>query len=127
MIIPDDLQRSAHRSGYEYAWQRADALAVVEHLVAADLAILGGEVWLVGRGGLLAIIPQREGAPAVEHWTCERHLEEPWLSYVARSAAEARIAIQQIPDFSSAQIPTDYTVHYNLTWEPDAVAEIDAV
>jgi hypothetical protein len=127
MIFTDDLEKSAYRSGNEYAWRRTHALAAVEQLLAADLAVLGGEVWLVLGHDLLAAIPQRAGAPSVEHWTCDRDAGESWRAYVLRSAAEARVAIHQIPDLSSAEIPAGYTVHYNMSWESEAQSASDIV
>jgi hypothetical protein len=90
-------------------------------LAQAQLAILGGETWLVAGDAVLAVVPQIDGLPALEHWSCERRSAESWSAFVARSATEARRAIQSIPALTSADLPEGAVVHYNLTWvsEPE--------
>ena len=120
MVLTQDLQSSAYRSGDEYAWKRGDALRAIESLTTAGLAILGGEVWLIAGDDIVPIIPQKDGVAALEHWTCERHGGEQWRAYVFRSATEARSAIQRLPDLTSAAVPTHARIYYNITWTAES-------
>jgi hypothetical protein len=120
MIFTDSLESSAFCSGEEYAWQRADALRAVESIAAAELAMLGGEVWLVVGDTIQAAVPQVAGATAIEHWVCDRREGEAWHAYVARSAREASEAIRNIPDLSRAVLPDQAIVYYNIVWASEA-------
>jgi len=120
MILPHDLETSAHRSGEEYGWQRIDALRAVDAVTTAGLAVLGGEVWLVVGDSIWGVVPQRCGAPAIQHWSCERRGDEAWAAYASRSATEGRQAISSIPDLSSAVLPERALVYYNLTWASES-------
>lgn len=120
MTFTESLESSAFRSGEEYAWQRADALRAVESIAAAELAILGGEVWLVVGDTIQAAVPQVEGATAIEHWVCDRLKGEAWHAYVSRSALDAGEAIRNIPNLSRAVLPDQAIVYYNIVWASEA-------
>ncbi len=116
IAFPSDLEQSAHRSGTEYAWRRADAKRAARHLADFSHAILGGELWLVHGTEIWGVVPQRVGPPGVYHWAVERGASEPWPSYVARSCSETLAAIDALPPEGEAEISPGADIFYNLTW-----------
>jgi hypothetical protein len=116
MSLGVDLENRAFRFGPEYAWKRDDALRAVDALEQAHLAIFAGAAWLVAGGAGLAVVARAAGLPINEHWSCERRSAEAWSAYVARAAADARRAIQSIPEPRPVDLPEGAVVHYNLRW-----------
>jgi len=116
MRFASDLEERAHRSGEEYAWRREDAKEAARALAASGRAILGGELWLVRKGEIWGMLPQKSGPPAVYHWESEREALESWTEYVARSCSEALAAIDDLPSGGEVDAPQGADVYYNLTW-----------
>lgn len=116
IAFPEELERSAHRSGVEYAWRRNEAKLAARHLSNLSRVILGGELWLVRGQSIWGVLSQRAGPPAVYHWEIERGSSEPWESYVSRSCSEALAAIDALPPTGEVDIPPGADVYYNLTW-----------
>jgi hypothetical protein len=68
-LLPDDLRKTAYRSGGECAWNKADALRVLEILAANGCAVLGVDIWIATAPG--PTIP----TPFVYDWDPERARE----------------------------------------------------
>ncbi|HEY77761.1 MAG TPA: hypothetical protein G4O09_01455 [Dehalococcoidia bacterium] len=47
--FPENIEENAFRMRSEYAWQKKDLEPVFNHCVKANIAILGGETWIVRR------------------------------------------------------------------------------
>lgn len=45
-LLSDDLRAAAYKSKREYAWNRADALRVVDVLLLNGYVVLGVDIWL---------------------------------------------------------------------------------
>ena len=117
MRFTRDLETSAHRSANaEYAWRRPDALRAARAVTDSGFAILGGELWLVRGKKIYGVLPQVSGPPGVYHWTCERHEDESWSAFVARSYSETSAAINRFPREGEVDMPPGAEIYYNLTW-----------
>ena len=68
--LPAELLARAFRApNGELAWARADAVEAAKALAALDMAILGGEVWLIQPdGGISGVIPSASEGGSVHHW-----------------------------------------------------------
>ena len=93
MNAPDEIPESLRLAGItppgiegeDLAWNKADALAVVESLRGTRVAITGGDVYSLVSWGCL---------PTGEAWECDRlHLEDS-LAYARRSRDAAMAFIQ---------------------------------
>jgi hypothetical protein len=88
-LSPDLLARAFRAGNGEVAWTREDAARATDALADAGLAILGGEVWLVGDGGWWdARIPTADGDAAVHSWAPDppvRQDSESWAEFCART------------------------------------------
>src|SRR5258705_12481419 len=71
--LPDDLLESAYRANTESAWNRQDAIRVVQVLSSLGYRILGVDIWLPTDPG--PTIP----TPFVYDWTCRA--DTPSKSY----------------------------------------------
>ncbi len=80
--LPDRLKRSAYRTSNEAAWQRQDALSVVEFLQSLDYGILGVDIWI-----------PTSAAPTIPHKIYDLDLSsltvEEWGNFVEMSCKEA--------------------------------------
>jgi hypothetical protein len=112
----DEIETAALRCGGEYAWRRADALRAAHALADKELAILGGELWLLHETEVFGVLPQHSGAPAVYHWRCERMPSESWSQFVTRACSESVSAIQDLPPEGEVETPAGAEIYYNLTW-----------
>ena len=89
--LPDALLARAFRArNGDLAWTRDDALRAAEALAAGGLAVLGGEVWLVGDDGWWdARLPTDDGTPPAAHsWAPDppdRQDSESWAEFCART------------------------------------------
>ena len=82
-----------------------------------EMAVLGGEVWLVVGSTIHVGIPLLEGGPpGVYAWNCDRLPGEGWRVFVARSAVEARNAVETLAAEETAALPAEGRLMYNLTW-----------
>ncbi len=110
-------QRAFRASNGEYAWQRQDIAAAVHELMDSDLAVLGGEIWVIANGQIHAC-PPVEGVGTVIHWGCERKPGETWKDFVHRAGAYTLEAINDLGKDAEAEIdmPVDGRVFYNLAW-----------
>jgi hypothetical protein len=64
------------------AWRRPDALAVLQELASTSVAVLGGDVLVLGPQGFTH-------SPTGDNWTCNLSSGESWTAYAARSRRKA--------------------------------------
>lgn len=124
--LPDDLVACAFRArNGELAWTRRDAGRVADALAAAGMAILGGEVWLVGDDGWWEPrIPTGEGEPAAVHsWAPEppaRQDVESWAEFCARTRDYTAVVLAAAEVEALAPVPVRDRLRYHLTWVSEA-------
>ena len=46
-LFPSNIEGKAFRLGQEHAWQKTDIEAVFGYCIEANIAIIGGEAWVV--------------------------------------------------------------------------------
>jgi hypothetical protein len=120
MVRLEEMEKVAafRSSSGEFGWTREQAATVIAILREQSLAILGGELWLVlnGARGWTGLIPQQEGPDAVYAWETKRNPNEPWGTFVNRSADDSTAAVEKWPD--SVELPRNLQgrILYNLTW-----------
>jgi hypothetical protein len=68
----------------EVAWTQEDALQVLDQLRGMPVAILGGDVYSSKTGHLM---------PTYDNWCCDRHADEDFAAFAARSQ---RVAAEYI-------------------------------
>jgi hypothetical protein len=110
----------------ELAWNKDDVASAIAELIAANFAVLGGEVWLAVRKAEIPPLTQLndkrfilgliKGKDYVFHWDCEKKADETWSEYVRRSGQEALSHIRKmnVEDFVSPELAG--AVYYNLTY-----------
>jgi len=113
----------------ELAWNKDDISSAITELIAANYAVLGGEVWLAVRKAeippltqlndkrfILGLIKGKDGKDYVFHWDSEKKANETWSEYVKRSGQEALSHIRKmnVEDFVSPELAG--SVYYNLTY-----------
>jgi len=103
-------------SSGEYAWSQNNVARALEDLRRANLAILGGEAWLVVGSSISGLIPCRRGHQTVFHWECDRQRGESWPTFVDRSSAEAAAAVIGLRVEEEALLPEGGVIVYNVTW-----------
>ena len=112
--VPEELARTAFRSGNEMAWKQGDCTAAIEWLRSVGRAILGTELWRVDGSTIRTAIWTKAG-PAIYCTACDPLQNERWGDYVERSANSAigSIASFRWPD-DSTESPS--LVYFNITW-----------
>ena len=73
------------------AWRRPHALAVLQELASTSVAVLGGDVLVLGPQGFIH-------SPTGDNWHCDLSLGESWAAYAARSRREAHDYIHRYPE-----------------------------
>lgn len=116
-----DLLARAFRAGNgEVAWTREDAARAAEALADAGLAILGGEVWLVGDGGWWDTrIPTAEGDAAVHSWAPDPPIRqdcESWAEFCARTRDYTAVVLAAAELDAIVPPPLRERLRYHLTW-----------
>lgn len=80
--LPISVQQKSLRSVNESAWAAQEALQVIDHLDAQEVAILGGEVWLPG---------PTHPFPFVYGWDVRSKREnESWSQFMQRASQLAK-------------------------------------
>jgi len=116
MKLPSDIEKKAFKSGNEYAWKQDDIPSVIEALLLAKQAILGGELWMLQGNKIIGLIPQKSGPPAVYPWETERINGERWDVFIKRCAEETQNAIAKYSvDEDMFLLPGD-KIYFNLSW-----------
>lgn len=113
--MPKEVAAAALVVGREAAWQQSDCAAAIDALAGAGYAILGWELWLLGRAGRVqASIATADGS-AIWCASCEPLPEERWDDYVQRSQ---RLAAEGIAAFSWPEDACEppRPVYFNITW-----------
>jgi hypothetical protein len=117
-MFPAELEREAFRTDNgEFGWTRVQIPIVVDILRSRGMGILGGELWWVRDGASVwALIPQRNGPPAVYPWVTNRRPAERWSDFVDRGANDTLAAVERFPE--PEDLPPDLggRILYNLTW-----------
>jgi hypothetical protein len=118
-VLPASLESSAIcGANGEFAWHRSAAIDAMEVLVHSNLAILGGELWLV-EGERINTAPHlRSGLAAVARWvTDDMRRGELWTDYVDRTAEQTRRTIQDFEEWHErVDIPSSAEVYYNISF-----------
>ena len=117
-MLPEQIKANTFYSHTdEYAWQRSYVADAVEALANHDYAILGGEVWIVENGQILAVPRLRSGENSVIGWdTKEKEETETWNQFVLRTAKEALAAIESLDAEEEVMPEVRSKVYYNLTF-----------
>lgn len=79
---------SFHPSLFIYAWKRNNLDKLFEEVMAGNIAILGGEAWVVSEDQSFGIIPLRDGSRDVLSWKISLKKGEQWYDFVERSVKE---------------------------------------
>lgn len=82
------LTAAFHPSLFIYAWKRNDLDKLFEEIMASNIAILGGEAWVVEGEKTFGVIPLRDGDKEVLSWKIKIQKEEEWYDFVERSIKE---------------------------------------
>ena len=82
------LTGAYHPSLFIYAFKRNVLDKLFEELLQSNIAILGGEVWLVEDGQSFGVIPLRDGSKTVLNWKISSLKGEEWFDFVGRSVKE---------------------------------------
>jgi uncharacterized protein (DUF2164 family) len=121
----------------ELAWNKDNVASAIAELIAANYAVLGGEVWLAVQKAevppltqlddkrlVLGLVKGKDGKDYVFHWDCDKKATETWSEYVRRSAEEALSHIQEmnVEDFVSPELAGG--IYYNLTYTSEEVSNV---
>jgi hypothetical protein len=112
--IPEELTRTAFRSGEEMAWKQEDCAEVIEWLRKAGCAVLGMELWLP-ESGMIRTGIRTESGPAIYCTACDPRDNERWDDYVERSAKSTMDSIASFRWFEDSVEPPR-PVYFNITW-----------
>jgi hypothetical protein len=110
-LLPPALGRAGFRMGNELAWLRPDAIAVLDEFERLGLGILGAELWSVRNGQVFACLPDGYDGWTTTDW---RKSEEAWVTFVARSVAEAKTNVMSRPEGHGMVPSPAYSVLYNF-------------
>lgn len=83
------LTASYHPSLFIYAWKRNLLDKLFEEFLAANIAVLGGEAWLVEGENFFGVIPVKDGSRDVLSWKIGKNEGEEWYDFVDRSVKES--------------------------------------
>lgn len=118
ITFPADLVEPAYQSSTgELAWPPSTVINAIRYLPSQNVAILGGEVWIVKGGGAYALVRLRNGEVTELAWhTSRKAAAETWPEYCQRTSVES---VQAILRLQAPQRIVDEAVphiHYNLIW-----------
>jgi hypothetical protein len=113
--IPEPLRATMFTAANgEIAWPLEHAVDAVTWISSNDLAILGGEAWLVDSAGRITGLIPMDGStiPAVRGWSAadQRH-DESWPGFVERCRREAVTALQAESTDATREIPATARLH----------------
>jgi hypothetical protein len=121
-LIPNEWRARAYiANNGELAWPRGDALAVLPTIVGLDLAVLGGEVWMVDettrtiRASLLGVDGHDEGIYSWEVQPGWDPTRESWPAFCARAA---EVTAESIRYLREELVRADFRprLRFNLTF-----------
>lgn len=77
-----------HPSIFIYAFKRAVLDKLFEELMQSNVAVLGGEAWMVEGDAAFGVIPCKDGSKEVLNWKIKKLAGEGWFDFVERSIKE---------------------------------------
>lgn len=100
MVIEDGLPEkfravAYHPSLFIYAFKRNVLDKLFEELLASNIAILSGELWVAEGDQIRGVIPLKSGDKAVLNWKIKSQAGESWFDFVERSVKETLEVISQ--------------------------------
>ena len=105
----------------ELAWLASYVFVAIETIRQDNLAILGGEVWVVINGAVRAMPPLADGGTAVIAWNTNKPASnESWREFVDRAAKETVLAIKKISAEETVAREVRDKVYYNLCYVSEA-------
>jgi hypothetical protein len=124
--LPEHLRATMlAASNGEIAWPIEHAVDAVTWIASKDLAVLGGEAWLVDDAGRISgLIPVEDSnIAAVRGWDVEdRRPNESWSDFVERCRRQAVAALQAESTYATREIPATARPQliYSVTFEAKA-------
>lgn len=121
--LPDKFRNSAfHPSLFVYAWKRNGLDKLFEEIMAGNIAISGGEVWLVEGEKTLGIIPLKSGDKEVLSWKINQQKSEDWYDFVDRSVKETLEIISEANLEKKVTAATRHKIwyHFDFSLSEDA-------
>jgi hypothetical protein len=117
-MIPTEIKTNAFYSHTdEYAWQRSHIANAIRALANHGYSILGGEVWIVENGKILAAPLLLSGKNAVIGWiTKEKEKMETWEQFAQRTAKESLASIESLNAEEEIMPELRSKVYYNLSF-----------
>lgn len=113
--FPEKFKSPAyHPSLFIYAWKRNGLDKLFEEIMASNIAILGGEVWLVEGEKTLGIIPLKSGDKEVLSWKIIRQKGEEWYDFVERSVKETLEIISEANLEKKVTAATRHKIWYHF-------------
>ena len=100
----------------EYAWRRADLATAARVIVDEQLAIVGGEVWVVEGSLFSSLSPRKDGGWAVIAWDAPaREAGESWEHYAHRSFEATLQTIRSLRVEASLAPEVADKIYYHLS------------
>lgn len=120
--LPDIFKsRAYHPNAFTYAFRRTDLDKLFEELMQSNIAIVGGEVWLIEGGNTLSIIPKRSGEMQVFNFKVEKKGGEEWYDFVERSVKFSRDLITNWNLEKTVRLDKVNRIVYHLKLEEEKV------
>ncbi len=112
------FDRAYRAANGELAWRREDVAEALAAIADADLATLGGEVWLVIDDKIHGMIPSDTNEPpGVWPWdTKPRNDTESWSEYCRRTAEESISAVNDMAVESQCRKDVRNYIRFNVTF-----------
>lgn len=121
MVIEEKLPErfrnaSYHPSLFIYAWKRDVLDKLLEEIMQCNIAVLGGEAWLVQGNQTFGVIPLRKGTKEVLSWKIKRQKGEEWYDFVERSVKETTevISFKDLEKKVTNQVKQKIYYHFEL-------------
>lgn len=118
--FPEKFRNSAfHPSVFVYAWKRSVLDKLFEEVMAGNIAILGGEAWVVEDELVRGVISLKNGGKTVLNWKIKRRGEEEWYDFVERSVKETLRVIgdEDLEKRVTARIRNKLYYHFDFSEE----------
>lgn len=118
--LPDIFKRRAyHPNAFTYAFRRTDLDKLFEEFMQSNIAISGGEVWLIDGGNVVSIIPLRSGEMNIFNWKVKREKGEEWYDFVERSVKFSRDLISNWNLEKTVRLDKVSRIVYNFKLEEE--------
>lgn len=116
--LPEKFRTSAyHPSLFIYAWKRNVLDKLLDEVMQSNIAILGGEAWVVSGELTQGVIPLKNGGKTILNWKIERKEGEEWYDFVERSVKETLVVIADadLEKQVSASVRNKLYYHFDFT------------